>query len=196
MKTSAPYAAEDTKAWLLGMDCRLGGVGHNPAVQSTNLQPDMVRFAPQPRPRATMDKVTKTMEHTLLAAVGGDAGASNVGIDVETIDNPCFSSSTFLERNYTAQERDECGVAARSYAGLWAGKEAVVKLLGNSGAKLKSAGASLQDIELKRAEDGTVSVNLHAYAAEEAARLGIGRVNISLSYTDTLALAAAVLPIA
>merc|ERR1719253_263084 len=117
---------------------------------------------------------------------------SSVGVDVETISNPCFTNADFLERNYTEQERIECGNTTRSYAGLWAGKEAVVKVLGNAGAKLKSAGASLQDVELQRAADGTVSVKLHGYAAEEAARLGLESFRISLSYTDDLAVAAVV----
>merc|ERR1712167_450988 len=116
-------------------------------------------------------------------------GASSVGVDVETIANPCFLNSTFLQRNYTKQERDECGTASRSYAGLWAGKEAVVKVLGNAGATLKSAGAPLQDVELHRADDGSVSVTLHGYAAEEAARVGINTLKVSLSYTDDLAVA-------
>merc|ERR1719298_145860 len=61
-------------------------------------------------------------------------------VDVKPISNQCFTNETFLARNYTKQERTECGTTARSYAGLWGGKEAVVKVLGNAGAKLKSAG--------------------------------------------------------
>ena len=53
------------------------------------------------------------------------------------------------------------------------GRSIPEKVLGNSGAKLKSAGSSLQEIELIRAEDGTISVKLSGYAKEEAARVGI-----------------------
>merc|ERR1719503_412247 len=100
------------------------------------------------------------MEQAYAGAVGQEAGASGVGVDVESVTNQCFQNETFLERNYTKQERAGCGTTARSYCGLWAGKEAVVKVLGNSGANLKSAGSSLQEIELHRTSDGTVSVEL------------------------------------
>merc|ERR1719454_2776931 len=98
---------------------------------------------------------------------------SSVGIDVESITNPCFSKETFLERNYTNQEREECGLSSRSFAGLWAGKEAVVKVLGNAGAQLQSAGAALKDVELLHNEDGSVSCNFHGRAAEEASWVGV-----------------------
>jgi len=75
---------------------------------------------------------------------------------------------------------------------LWAGKEAVIKVLGNAGAKLKSAGSSLVEIELIRDADGSVKTTLHGYAAEEAARVGVNTVKISLTYADDFAVAAAV----
>jgi fatty acid synthase subunit beta len=193
VKTAAPYAAEDTKAWLMGKDKRLDNPSASPEGFQRQLSMpagDLFTFQPPARSGA----LTQTMEQTLSGAVGVGFGASSVGVDVEDISNPCFVNSTFLERNYTEQERADCGTTARSYAGLWAGKEAVVKVLGNSGAKLKSAGSSLQEIELTRAEDGTVSVKFHGYAAEEAARVGVSVVNISLSYADNLAVAAAVAP--
>jgi len=195
VKTSTPYPAEDTKKWLLAMDKRLGApsAAENPMrvrAMSASPQGDLFNFKPPARSGA----LTQAMEQTLVGAVGKESSASSVGVDVEDISNPCFTNSTFLERNYTAQERADCGTTTRSYAGLWAGKEAVVKVLGNSGAKLKSAGTSLQEIELNRAEDGTVSVKLHGYAKEEAARVGITSLNISLSYADNLAVAAAVSP--
>jgi len=67
-----------------------------------------------------------------------------------------------------------------------------VKVLGNAGAQLKSAGSALQDVELLRNEDGTVTCQFHGTAADEAARIGVGDVMISLSYADNLAVAAAV----
>merc|ERR1711865_849715 len=136
--------------------------------------------------------IAKALEQTLAAAVGqAHASSPNVGVDVESVSNPCFLNEVFLERNFTKQERDQCGTSIRSYAGLWAGKEAVVKVVGNSGAKLKSAGAALQEIELKRGEDGAVSVELHGYASTQAASVGMTRFTVSLTYSDDHAVAAA-----
>jgi fatty acid synthase subunit alpha len=187
VKTSTPYPPEDIKKWMLGKDKRVGGAPSQeiPEPQSSS------GFKPAGRGPAT-SAVAKVMEQSLVDAIAGGTGASFVGVDVEPISNQCFVNETFLERNYTKKERQECGKTARSYAGLWAGKEAVVKVLGNAGAKLKSAGASLEDVELSRASDGTVSVKLNGYAAEEAARVGVSNLKVSLSYADNLALAAAV----
>ena len=73
----------------------------------------------------------------------------SVGVDVESTTNPCFAKESFIERNYTATEREQCQGASRSFAGTWAGKEAVLKVLGNSGARLVGAGAALKDIEVR-----------------------------------------------
>lgn len=195
VKVSAPYPPEDTKAWLLNKGKRLGAQ-QNAATELASSQLDSFKFSPPARApasaSATSGSLTKAMEQSLVSAIGGGVGTSGVGVDVETITNPCFSNDTFLERNYTKEERDECGTTTRSYAGLWAGKEAVAKVLGNAGARLKSAAASLQDVELNRTEDGTVAVRLHGYAAEEANRVGISNLRVSLSYADNLAVAAAV----
>jgi len=185
VKTSTPYPPEDIKKWMLGKDKRMGGA------PSQEIPEPQSGFKPAVRGPAT-SAVAQVMEQNLVDAIAGSSGASFVGVDVEPISNQCFVNETFLERNYTKKERAECGTTARSYAGLWAGKEAVVKVLGNAGAKLKSAGASLEDVELSRASDGTVSVKLHGYAAEEAARVGVSNLKVSLSYADNMALAAAV----
>jgi phosphopantetheine--protein transferase-like protein len=194
VKTEAPYPPESTKDWLLGKQKRMGV----PAVanETAKSQSDMPKFTPPMRMAASVTGspvvVTDAIQNALISVVGDGEASSSVGVDVESVSNPCFVNSSFLERNYTQQERADCGTTTRSYAGLWAGKEAVVKALGNSGATLKSAGASLQEVELARAEDGTVSVKLHGYAAQEAARVGIQSFKVSLSYADDLAVAAVV----
>jgi phosphopantetheine--protein transferase-like protein len=160
VKTTTPYPPEDVKKWMLGKDKRVGG-----APSQEIAQPFSSGFT-APGGAASV-RLMQVMQQTLGDAVGTGTGASFVGVDVEPISNQCFTNETFLARNYTKQERTECGTTARSYAGLWAGKEAVVKVLGNAGAKLKSAGASLEDVELSRASDGTVSVKLNGYASEE-----------------------------
>mmetsp|Transcript_20510 Transcript_20510/g.35169 ORF Transcript_20510/g.35169 Transcript_20510/m.35169 type:complete len:642 (-) Transcript_20510:116-2041(-) len=199
VKTSTPYPPEDTKAWLLGKDKRVGGGQRSAASKA---EPKL-NFATSPMllppwysqahgTPAMSDALKRAMETNLTAVMGGNGSASNIGVDVESVTNQCFINETFIERNYTQQEREECGTTTRSYAGLWAGKEAVVKVLGNAGAKLKTADSPLHEIELNRGEDGAVSVKLHGYASEEAARVGLSKLKVSLSYADNLVVAAAV----
>merc|ERR1711881_218728 len=130
------------------------------------------------------------LESAISSALGASAGRS-VGVDVEPIANPAFGKETFLDRNYTRRERDACAGSDRSLAGLWAGKEAVVKALGNAGASLRSADAPLAEVELERQADGAVHVHLHGDAAKEASRVGVDKVMVSLSYADGLAVAVA-----
>merc|ERR1712054_561667 len=125
-----------------------------------------------------------------MEASGSSAGRS-VGVDVEPVANPAFGKDSFLERNYTQQERAACVGSERSFAGLWAGKEAVVKARGNAGASLRSADAPLAEVELERQADGAVHVHLHGNAAKEASRVSVDKVMVSLSYADGLAVAVA-----
>lgn len=132
-----------------------------------------------------------SLESALMSATAVSADRS-VGVDVEPVANPAFGKDTFLERNYTQKERDACTGSDRSFAGLWAGKEAVVKALGNAGASLRSADAPLAEVELERQADGAVHVRLHGDAAKEASRVGVDSIMVSLSYADGLAVAVAV----
>jgi len=190
VKTEAPYQAEETKNWLLQSDRRMPGgsdLGSDSAVTVSDANSeisteDSVGFVSGP---------DKALTHTMEAVMKQACSSSSVGIDVEPITNPCFSKESFLERNYTERERASCGSSSRSFAGLWAGKEAVVKVLGNAGARLKSAGSSLQDLELLRNDDGTIVCQFHGAAAQEAERVGVNNVMISLSYANDLAVAAA-----
>lgn len=188
VKNAAPYADEEVQSYLLRQDRRVGQA-ERPV---SNSNPSVEWVLPSPTPTMS-DAVADVVENCLGLAVSqcGERGASKVGVDVESISNPCFLKQSFVDRNYTEQEKEQCGTTIRSFAGLWAGKEAVAKVLGNSGVNLKSAGASLRDIELTRS-DGIVSVQLHGYAADEATRVGVGNVKVSLSYTESIAVAAAV----
>jgi len=194
VKTDAPYPREETKDWLLNSNRRVEGFedqSSESSASSSDVQseaPTEDSFTFVPRRKSTQKVITETME-TVMQQVSSSA---SVGIDVESITNPCFSKETFLERNYTEREREECGLSSRSFAGLWAGKEAVVKVLGNAGAQLKSAGAALRDLELLRNEDGTITCHFHGDVAAEAARICVHDVKISLSYAENLAVAAAV----
>jgi len=193
VKTEAPYPNDETKEWLLQRNRRTAMdvpqiEGTFPDAKAKESCFSAFDFLPQAKETATQKTLTQTMQN-LMQQMGS---SSSVGIDVESVMNPCFGKGDFLDRNYTKQEKEECGHASRSFAGLWAGKEAVVKVLGNAGAELKSAGSALQDIELLRNQDGTIVCHFHGYAAEEAARLGVHKVMVSLSYAENLAVAAAV----
>jgi fatty acid synthase subunit beta len=187
VKNAAPYEASDTKAYLMASDRRTGG-----KVDSllTMESPSGTVAHPALDRRQSMYKGAANLEAVLMEASGSSAGRS-VGVDVEPVSNPAFGKETFLDRNYTQKEREACVGSERSFAGLWAGKEAVVKALGNAGASLRSADAPLAEVELERQADGSVYVHLHGDAAKEASRIGVDKVTVSLSYADGLAVAVA-----
>merc|ERR1712048_726946 len=196
VKSAAPYPDDQVKDWLSHRNRRVGGDQFSECSSVRDINSDVASEAStaesfdfMPRTRGQTQKtLTEAMEDLVQHA----GATSSVGIDVESVTNPCFSKQSFLERNYTEKELTACGTTTRSFAGLWAGKEAVVKVLGNAGAQLQSAGAALKDVELLHNEDGSVSCNFHGRAAEEASRVGVHKVLLSLSYADNLAVAAAV----
>jgi len=187
VKTAAPYESSETKAWLMASDSRLGG---KTAPLLTVESPPVASTHPALDRRGSKFMAATNLETALMSASGTSAGRS-VGVDVEPIANPAFGKDTFLERNYTQKEREACVGSERALAGLWAGKEAVVKALGNAGASLRSADAPLAEVELERQADGAVHVHLHGSAAQEASRVGVDKVMVSLSYADGLAVAVA-----
>ncbi|MBX3418974.1 MAG: holo-ACP synthase [Pirellulaceae bacterium] len=98
---------------------------------------------------------------------------------------------TFLTKVYTAAEIEYCQPhrnSAISYAGRWAAKEAILKALGTGWAR----GIEWTNLEVLNQPGGQPVVNLTGRAAEVAAEKGISSVNISISHTDTLAIAFAI----
>lgn len=97
----------------------------------------------------------------------------------------------FLERCFTPEERN---FAARfrdpavRYAGRWAAKEAVVKVLGTGFVK----GITFQDIEVLPLHTGEPVVSLCGQAATRAASRQIGSVLISISHAQQFATATAI----
>lgn len=97
----------------------------------------------------------------------------------------------FLDRIFTPAERSYCDKmkhAARHYAARFAAKEAVSKSFGTG----FGAEVNWTDIEILRRETGEPHVALHGDGRKTAARLGIGRIHISLSHSDHYATAHAV----
>ena len=87
------------------------------------------------------------------------------------------------ERSYAAKQKDP----AKSLAARFGAKEAVMKAMGVGLWKFK-----LRDVEVVRAKSGAPSVALHGRAAEMAAERGITGWQLSLTHTDTTAMAVAI----
>jgi holo-[acyl-carrier protein] synthase len=87
------------------------------------------------------------------------------------------------EREYAARQKDP----AKSLAARFGAKEAVMKAMGVGLWKFK-----LRDVEVVRAKSGAPSVALHGRAAEMAAERGVRHWQLSLTHTDTTALAVAI----
>ena len=124
---------------------------------------------------------------------------SGVGIDVEPVSTFQNVSSAFLERNFTSKEIAYCQSApspCSSFAGRWAAKEAVIKAISCSSLDSSPlwAGASkpLIDIEIMASTSGAPRVTLRGHAKRVADVLGVSLVKVSISHTDTMAIAQAI----
>jgi len=98
---------------------------------------------------------------------------------------------TFRNRVYSDQEIRYCSAraaAAQHYAGRWAAKEAVLKVLGTGW----TGGLKWSEIEVQNADSGQPLMQLSGKAAEIAAAMGIQHIMISISHTDQYAVAYAV----
>ena len=86
------------------------------------------------------------------------------------------------EQAYAARQHDP----AKNLAARFGAKEAVMKAMGVGLWKFK-----LRDIEVIRAGSGAPSVALHGRAAEMAREQGVDTWQLTLSHTDTTAIAVA-----
>ena len=91
----------------------------------------------------------------------------------------------FLRRVYTEAELELCNDRVNSLAARFAGKEAVMKLLG-------AKGISWRDIEILADTNGRPTVTLRGGAKSRAAALGMREIDISLSHAREYAVAAAI----
>lgn len=97
----------------------------------------------------------------------------------------------FLHRTFTPQEIHWCqmqGQWIQHYAARWAGKQAVIKALGLAGMR----GISWPDIEIRSDGTGQHRVLLSGAIKQEAERLGISEILLTLSHCRTHATAFAV----
>ncbi|KAG9047855.1 3-oxoacyl-[acyl-carrier-protein] synthase [Tulasnella sp. UAMH 9824] len=125
----------------------------------------------------------------LTAKLLSQPATAGVGVDQELISSVPSSNANFVSRNYTDAEIAYCQSQpnpAASFAARWAGKEAVFKSLGVSS---KGAGAAMKDIEILPNTDGVPEVVLRGDAKVAADSKKISKVHVSLSHSDTVAIA-------
>jgi fatty acid synthase subunit alpha len=145
--------------------------------------------AAAPKKTAKTEETRKMVESLTQATATAN---TRIGVDVEGIDAINIENDTFLERNFSESEIAYCQKAPSpqsSFAGKWSAKEAVFKSLGVKG---KGAGAAMREIEIVNDENGAPSVKLHGFAEQEAKRVGIKKVDVSISHSDDQAIAVAV----
>jgi len=127
---------------------------------------------------------------TFLSTIQSSAASSaGVGVDQELISAVPSHNPSFVERNFTDDEKNYCQKQpnpAASFAARWAAKEAVFKSLGVAS---KGAGSAMKEIEIVSHSDGAPSVQLHGNAKIAADSKSITQVHLSLSHSETVAIA-------
>ena len=98
---------------------------------------------------------------------------------------------SFVQRIFTSGEVEYCRQrkhSAEPFAGRWAAKEAVMKVLGTGFIQ----GTHFQEIEVVSEESGRPRIVLHSSTAEFAKQLGIDEVLITISHCRKYATATAI----
>ena len=90
----------------------------------------------------------------------------------------------FLERVFTPAEIEACAGRDESLAARWAAKEAVAKALGCGIGEI-----SFQEIEVLRGDAGQPRLLLHGAASRKAGELGLASWSLSLSHSQSHAIA-------
>jgi holo-[acyl-carrier protein] synthase len=137
---------------------------------------------------ATRLDETGTPLGSLLGGV--PAGTTELGIDIIRVERIRRSlarfGARFSNRVLTAGEQRYVRDRAETFAGRWAAKEAVSKVLG-----LGVRGIGWRDIEIERMPTGQPAVRLHGRAAGRADQLGMDRIAVSISHESDYAVAIA-----
>ena len=116
---------------------------------------------------------------------------TSIGIDIIEIERVESAikrwGGHFLNRIYTEAELNMCQDKALSLAARFAGKEAMMKVLGTGG-----RGVTLHEIEILTDDAGKPSVRLYGRALNKAAELNFREFSISLSDSKEYAVAVAI----
>ena len=117
-------------------------------------------------------------------------GTTELGIDIIKVERIRASIERFGERFsrrvLTERERRYVRDRPETFAGRWAAKEAVSKVLG-----LGVRGIGWKDIEVERLPTGQPAVRLHGRAEQRAEQLGMGRIALSITHESDYAVAIA-----
>jgi len=117
-------------------------------------------------------------------------GTTELGIDIVKVDRIAAAitrfGQRFADRVLTPREQRYVRQRPETFAGRWAAKEAVSKVLG-----LGVRGVGWRDIEVERLPTGQPNIILHGRAAQRADQLGMGRVAVSISHESDFAVAVA-----
>ncbi len=117
-------------------------------------------------------------------------GTTELGVDIVKVDRIRRAidrfGQRFSDRVLTAREQRYVRARPETFAGRWAAKEAVSKVLG-----LGVRGVGWRDIEVERLPTGQPSIVLHGRAAQRAEQLGMGRIAVSITHEAEFAVAVA-----
>lgn len=136
-------------------------------------------------------------QHDKLApfTLGGELVIVGLGTDIVEVDRIGQMierhGDTFLRRIFTAAEIEYCQQrkhSAEPFAGRWAAKEAVMKVLGTGFVQ----GTHFQEIEVVSEKSGRPIIVLHGSTANVAADLGITEIFITISHCREYATATAI----
>src|SRR3954462_5985754 len=117
-------------------------------------------------------------------------GTTELGIDIIKIERIAHAierfGERFAKRVLTEHEQRYVRNRPQNFAGRWAAKEAVSKVLG-----LGVRGVGWTEIEIQRLPTGAPVVKLYGRAARRAEQLGMGRIAVSISHEGDYAVAIA-----
>src|ERR1700737_2518800 len=128
----------------------------------------------------------------LLGEFPGGVLIVGMGVDIAEVQRIQAAiqrhGEVFLRRIYTPAERDYCDRFKNKferYAGRFAAKEAAMKALGTGW----RAGVRWVDLEVVREESGRPTMVISGQAGKIAQKLGVKRIALSITHTETQALA-------
>ncbi|KAK0450204.1 fatty acid synthase [Armillaria borealis] len=160
------------------------------ARSSADPQTGSYSFAAKQPTQAPIDDSNLKAVTQLLEAKPAQGDFAGVGVDQELISSVPSHNPTFVSRNFTDAEIAYCNAQpspSSSFAARWVGKEAVFKSLG---VQSKGAAAAMKDIEIVNDKaTGAPVVSLYGDAKAQAAAKGVKNVLISLSHSETVAIA-------
>ncbi len=124
------------------------------------------------------------------AGAGAARRPTELGVDIVKVERIAAAitrfGQRFADRVLTPREQRYVRQRPETFAGRWAAKEAVSKVLG-----LGVRGVGWKDIEVERLPTGQPSIVLHGRAANRAEQLGMGRVAVSITHEAEYAVAVA-----